>query len=86
MKTAYIETYGIDNLAPENQLPVYDAPMWWHDKGLQYTASGYGSKIPTRYKVGYNGRQYRVYVRQYSNAGTTYIVVKGEQKTIGFND
>ncbi len=41
--------------------------------GLQFTATGYGSKIPTRYMVQYNGKLRRVYCRIYSNAGTCYI-------------
>jgi len=43
------------------------------------TATGYGSKIPTAYMLRYAGRWYRVYVMQYSNSGTAYILVKGEQ-------
>lgn len=47
------------------------------------TVSGYGAKIPTPWRVRYvgpNGRDYwhRVYVMQYGNAGTPYIVVRGE--------
>lgn len=33
------------------ELEFVDAPLWWHEKGLSYTASGYGEKIPTRRKV-----------------------------------
>lgn len=51
--------------------------LWWQDQGLSFTASGYGSKIPTRYKVKYNGRWMRVYCRIYSNVGSLYIVSKG---------
>jgi hypothetical protein len=50
-----------------------DAPLWWQTQGLQFTASGYGSRIPTRTMVLWNGRWRRVYVRIYSNAGTAYI-------------
>jgi len=42
-------------------------------------ASGYGSKIPTRYWLYYQNRWRRVYVMQYANSGTAYILVKGEQ-------
>lgn len=52
------------------------SPLEWQKQGLQYTASGYGKKIPTEYKVKYNGRFYRVYCRIYSNSGTLYIVTK----------
>lgn len=50
-----------------------DAPLWWHDKGLLFTASGYGGRIPAAYMVRWKGRWRRVYVAQYSNAGTAYI-------------
>lgn len=44
-----------------------------HKSGLSFTASGYGARIPTIYKVKYNGRWRRVYCIQYSNAGTLFI-------------
>ncbi len=50
-----------------------DTPMWWHERGLSYTASGYGRAIPSRYMVRWEGRWRRVYVCQISNAGTAYI-------------
>ena len=53
----------------------------WQDKGLSYTASGYGSKIPTKYQVKHNNRWKRVYCRIYSNIGTLYIM-QGKDKII----
>ena len=41
-------------------------------------ADGYGSKIPTRYMVKYAGRWRRVYVMVYSNSGSAYVVVGGQ--------
>lgn len=61
----------------EETLPIVDCPLWWHEKNLSYTSTGYGDKIPSRNKVLYNGKLYRVYVRIYSNVGTAYIVSKG---------
>lgn len=58
------------------------SPLWWQEKGLSCTASGYGSRIPTPYMVKYNGKWRRVYIRQYSNNGTAYI---GKLKPIGEN-
>lgn len=55
-----------------------ECPTRWQDKGLSYTASGYGSKIPTRWKIKYNGLWRRVYCRIYSNVGTCYVVINGE--------
>lgn len=42
--------------------------------------TGYGDKIPTRYRVRvFDQKWRRVYVRQYSNAGTAYVFHKGER-------
>lgn len=41
------------------------------------TASGYGPKIPTRHMLTYAGRERRVYVMQYGNSGSAYVVVSG---------
>ena len=48
----------------------------WQEAGLQYTASGYGRKIPTSRMVRLPGDQRwrRVYCCCYSNAGTCYVV------------
>ena len=54
-------------------VPAIERPLWWQEKGLTYTASGYGRKIPTRYMVQVNGKWRRVYCYQISNAGTCYI-------------
>ena len=37
------------------------------------SVTGYGSRIPTRYMVHFQGRWRRVYCRIYSNVGTLYI-------------
>lgn len=55
------------------RVPVKEAPLWWHKRGLSYTASGYGGRIPTLYMVRHNGKWRRVYCAIYSNVGTTYI-------------
>lgn len=41
------------------------------------SASGFGGKVPTRYRIRYAGRMRRVYVMVYGNDGSAYIVVKG---------
>ena len=53
--------------------PAEARPLWWQEKGLSYTASGYGRKIPTRYMVQLNGRWRRVYCCIFSNVGTCYV-------------
>lgn len=42
-----------------------------------YSASGYGRKIPTRYRVRYDNRWRRVYAMCYGNAASVYITVDG---------
>lgn len=49
------------------------ALLWWQEKGLSYTATGYGKRIPTPYMVRFNGRWRRVYCAIFSNVGTCYI-------------
>lgn len=53
--------------------PAVVSEMWHHTRGLQYTASGYGKRIPTRYMVLLNGKWRRVYCCIFSNVGTLYI-------------
>lgn len=64
------------------QLETIADLMPHHKKGLSYTATGYGGKIPTEHKVKYNGRYHRVYCAVFSNIGTLYIVSKGEKITV----
>jgi hypothetical protein len=58
---------------------LIDRPLWWQLKGLSYTASGYGSKIPTSKMIKHNGRLKRIYVICYSNAGSAFILDKGKR-------
>lgn len=64
MKTAYINTLEVE---------LTEKPLWWQERGLSFTATGYGKRIPTRYMVRYNGKLRRVYCAIYSNVGTCYI-------------
>ena len=51
----------------------------WQKAGLQYTASGYGAKIPTSWVVRYRGRERRIYCTIYSNVGTCWIFANGKR-------
>lgn len=73
MKTATMKT--------GQKIELHEAPMPHHLKGLWYTATGYGSKIPTIYKARYNNKFYRVYSSCFSNVSTQYITVN-KVKTI----
>lgn len=68
-----------DLVTYHENIPLIEAPLAHHKQGLQYTASGYGAKIPTRYKVRFNGRLYRVYATCYGNVSTSWIVANGCQ-------
>jgi hypothetical protein len=52
---------------------VKESYLWWQERQLMYTATGYGARIPTTYMVKVNNRWLRVYCRIYSNSGTFYI-------------
>lgn len=78
MKTAFLHgrSFRADGSTDSmwtNEVPAKDAPLWHHEKGLSYTATGYGKRIPTRHMVFFNGRWRRVYVCCFSNSGTAYI-------------
>ena len=69
-------TYGIAEIKPatfdgatsfECDLQVTDTPR------SNAPASGYGSKIPTRYMVRVNGKWRRVYAACFGNAGSLYV-------------
>jgi hypothetical protein len=53
--------------------PALERLLPWQARGLSYSASGYGNKIPTRYMVQWRGRWRRVYCACYGNSGTCYI-------------
>lgn len=55
------------------RVAVKEKPLWWQERGLSYTATGYGRKIPTRYMVQHGGKWRRVYCCIFSNSGTLYI-------------
>ena len=82
MQYNYVGYLSINNrIDYSTKCEVIEVPLWWQSKGLQYTATGYGSKIPTKYKMRLNKKLYRVYCSVFSNIGTLYIL-KNKQKII----
>lgn len=75
MKTVMVDhpEHGSDFLAARYR------PLAWQVAGLQKTASGYGTKIPTRYTVTYQGKVRRIYADCCSNVASTYIIVNSEK-------
>ena len=57
-------------------------PLPWQVSGLSYTASGYGSRIPTPHVVYLAGRRYRIYCRVHSNVGVCYINYMGRKVVV----
>ena len=55
------------------QVECKDSPLPWQERGLMYTATGYGRKIPTRQMIKVNGKWRRVYCCIFSNSGACYI-------------
>ena len=72
-----VEVDGIEVSIPEDDTKY--KPMWHHEQGFPYTATGYGTKLPTRWMIYFQGIWRRVYAICISNVATTYILVKGEK-------
>lgn len=69
-------TYATDVLG--KIVEMKDRLLWWQERGLTYTASGYGH-IPSRYLVRFEGetRWRRLWTMGWSNARTAYVRVQG---------
>lgn len=61
------------------RLLVVEKPLAWQTAGLQYTATGYGAKIPTRLMLRIGKRLHRVYSRCYGNRGCVFVMYKGAE-------
>lgn len=69
-------------------VPCKENLLWWQKKGLTYTATGYGKKIPTPYMIRYGYPSpiwRRVYCRIFSNSGTLYVVIKGQEVIVNID-
>lgn len=62
---------------------LISCPLWWHEKGLMQTATGYGKKLTTPYKVLHQGKMRRVYCHIFSNCASLYVLIKGVRHYIG---
>jgi hypothetical protein len=58
-------------------------PLEWQVQGLQQTATGYGRKLTTPYKVRYAGKLRRVYAVCCSNVSSLYIMIGKETIFLG---
>ena len=73
LHTSHIRPDGSRDCFLTREVELREKPLAWQIKGLQYTATGYGSRIPTRWQIKVDGRWLRVYCIVYSNAGTLFI-------------
>ena len=62
--------------------PTREKLLPWQKRGLMYTASGYGKKIPTSKQLYILGRWRRVYCSIFSNSGTCYVIVDGKEVNV----
>lgn len=72
--TLYTIASNVFNMKREDYVPPNPYP------------SGYGRKVPTRYMIKYNsGKKYeasrwrRVYIMQYGNAGSAYVLIRNKE-------
>ncbi len=59
-------------------LAMSERMLEWQRRGVQYTATGYGTKIPTSKVIEWSdGKVRRVYCDIYSNIGSCYCLIHG---------
>lgn len=68
-------------VADENDF--VDRPLWFHNRGLSQTATGYGKRLTSSRCLWFNGRLHRIYVCCFSNSGTAYIESKNRKIVVG---
>ena len=76
---AYVKIYN-QRLRVEHK----HKPLNNHLRGLPWSVSGYGKRIPTEHMVRFNGKWRRVYCCQFSNSGTCYIGKLSENFIVDF--
>lgn len=70
---AYLQHGRAGEPMATESVPAIVRPMEWHKRGLTWTATGYGERIPTQYMVQVRNRWRRVYCYLISNSGTLFI-------------
>jgi hypothetical protein len=59
--------------------PTREKLLPWQARGLMYTRTGYGKKIPTSKQLFILGRWRRIYCDIFSNSGVCYVIVDGQE-------
>lgn len=73
LTSRHVRTNGLNDTFHTWKASVKHKPLAHHIAGRQYTASGYGKRIPTEYMVWGGSRWHRIYCCIYSNSGTLYV-------------
>ena len=73
---------GYWNLKSELTFPTRENLLPWQQRGLMYTRTGYGKKIPTSKQLFILGRWRRVYCDIFSNSGVCYVIVDGQEVNV----
>lgn len=63
----------------DHRTDLHDTPLWWHTQGLTQTATGYGKKLTTNWKISFCGKLYRIYATCFSNAASHWFTIKGRK-------
>ena len=58
---------------------LVDSPLDWQRLGLQQTATGYGAKLTTCWKIHFEGKLRRIYATCYGNAASCWFTFKGQR-------
>ena len=67
-----------DGVIWPSPLAMSERMLEWQRRGVQYTATGYGTKIPTTKVIKWSdGKVRRVYCDIYSNVGSCYCMIHG---------
>ena len=66
MPNAYLNYFASPYADPRDQyqvraVEIIEKPLEWQKRGLSYTATGYGKRIPTRWMVRFNGKLRRFF-------------------------
>jgi hypothetical protein len=64
---------------------VYDPPEWMK-RGLSETATGYGKRLNSGYKIHFEGKLRRIYITIFSNSGTAWFNCLGKRYTVDTYD
>jgi hypothetical protein len=62
--------------------PTREKLLPWQARGLMYTRTGYGKKIPTSKQLFILNRWRRVYCDIFSNSGVCYVIVDGQEMNV----